>query len=371
MEDLKFVATPILAIGGSMFLWLYVRIVVHETAHVVVGKMVGFKPYKMVVGTGSNLCHLHLFGVEVILRVLPIGGGYTLSRRPNMENLRWRGALFSIAGIASEAALLCLILGIVAGVLKEGLNMGLTSFVLWYIAYFQAGAILFSLWPKTITFEAGVIGNDARQFFHYVSGKVDKAIQVFATEYEINVRRYDPQFQIENSWVKKDLESSLRILADIEAHRKTNLHEAAIEQYLEILKSEALSKGERARFLDAMASIAVIDGVKSFSERAMAWVREANELFPNARTLHGTYGGALVESGSYAEGIKILTPLTAKENTPIDRSISACYLAKAHHHLGNAAEADAFLTLGKALNASCGVCERIEQELMLPKNDSG
>jgi len=371
MEDLKFVATPILAIGGSMFLWLYVRIVVHETAHVVVGKMLGFKPYKMVVGTGSNLCHLHLFGVEVILRVLPMEGGYTLARRPNFESLRWRGAVFSVAGIASEVALLTVILGVVVGVLKEGLNMGLTSFVLWYIAFFQAGAILFSLWPGAAQTEIGMVSNDARQFFHYISGKVDKAIQTFAANYEANVRRYDPQFQIESSWFKKEMDSSLRIWADIEANKKAKLHEAVIEQYLEILKSKALSKGERAMCLDNLACIAVMEGVKNILPRALAWIKEAHEIFPNSRTLHGTYGGVLVEAGAYAESVEMLTPLTADDNRPIDRSISACYLAKAHHHLGNAAEADAFLTLGKALNASCGVCERIEQELMLPKNDSG
>jgi hypothetical protein len=358
MDHFKVVA----ALTPALFGWLFVKITAHEVGHAVMARLVGFTPSAIDVGKGAVLCKFRVFGIQTTLHTLPLGG-FAHINLPPLVKLRWRGALFSIGGIAADSLSLGLLLLLVTLILREGSNMGLLSFTLWYLIFFQSVSLLISLIPRDIHIRGLVIPNDAKQFCQYVTGGTDALYQAAYAEYEEDIRKTDPNFEIKDSWFIKDNHGRFKTIVDLSKEQAEGKHRSVVEQYLSILQCPSIARGERAVFLDRIACIAVVDGQQEFLNPALAWAREAHELFPHLPTLRGTYGGALVESGAYIEATEMLTPLTAEGNTPIDRSISACYLAKAHHHLGNITEAEAFLKLGKALKASCGVCERIEKEL--------
>jgi predicted Zn-dependent protease len=114
-----------------------------------------------------------------------------------------------------------------------------------------------------------------------------------------------------------------------------------------------------------IAGIPIFQGDMSFLDRAVLWAKTALDLLPTCRTLRGTYGSLLIESGSLSEGMKMLTPLTEDGNEPTDKAIASAYLAKAHHLLGHANEAELWIARARELKASgCEkVCDRIEVEI--------
>lgn len=364
MSALETVPVFLLVYGASLYVWFYLRIILHEYGHVIIGKWVGFAPYGVEVGRGSEIFRFQFLGVETKIFSSPMGG-ITLSSLLPMKGLRWRGALFALAGPAADLLLLgaLLMLGINPWV-DHGNAMAST--VIGYLMLFQVMGIVGSLWPREVSRDGSNLPNDGKMFLQYFSGQATRAFTSYQSQYEAAVQHDDPKFRIEESWLVKERPRSFRALRELERYQANGRYAELCDSYLAILESPSMTNGERASFLDRMACIALIHGQMEYSARALAWAKEAHELLPKSPTLRGTYGGALIENGEYALGVETLTPLTSEENQPIDRSISACYVAKAHHHLGNAAESEAFLALGKSLNASCGVCERIEKELQRP-----
>jgi hypothetical protein len=361
MSALETVPIFLLAYGVSLYVWLYLRIICHEYGHVIVGKFLGFAPYGVKIGKGSEIFRFRFLGVETEILASPMGG-ITLSSLLPMNGIRWRGALFALAGPAADFLLLLALLMVAINPWIDR-GSGVAATVLGYLMLFQGMGILSSIWPRDVFYAGSTHPNDGKMFFQYFSGQVTRAFTAYQSQYQASVQSDDPNFRIEESWLIKVRPQSFRVLRAVERSQADGRYHEMCDGYLAILESPLMTNGERARYLDCLACIALIHGQMEFKGRALAWAKEAHQLFPKSPTLRGTYGGALVANGEYALGVEMLTPLTSQENQPIDRSISACYLAKAHHHLGNAAEAKTLLELGKSLNASCGVCERIEKEL--------
>ncbi len=118
-----------------------------------------------------------------------------------------------------------------------------------------------------------------------------------------------------------------------------------------------------ATFLHEMATLAVVDGHKELLPYALEWTREARNVAPSARTLLGTHGSVLVESGEIEAGIALLSTLTTVDDDPNDRAIATCYLAKAHHKLGNPEKARRLLEEARKLRPPAALLNRIASEI--------
>src|SRR4051812_20170410 len=96
--------------GVVVYFWMMFSTAFHEVTHVIVGKAVGFAPYKITIGKGSLVFRRMLLGVEVLLCLSPVGGFAFASRTP-LNGLWWRGSLFALAGPVAEL-LLALLVGL-------------------------------------------------------------------------------------------------------------------------------------------------------------------------------------------------------------------------------------------------------------------
>jgi hypothetical protein len=340
------VTASILTLAPCLYLWMLVQVTLHETAHLLAGRAVGFFPFAFTVGGGPLLFQCRMGGVHFQFHCLPVWG--MVKAMPTLNGLWWRGPIFSAAGILMDMALLLLMLK---------LAPGNSYFAM--LAGYQVLIIAVTLVPMDTCWQGVIYPNDGKQLLAYMTGRTPAFVQA----YEDNVRRYDAAFDVDQSRLMGDPAIAARF-ADAEADLASGRYAEAVQKFARLLGEEGLRKAERAVVLDSMASIAVVHGDKRFLSAAEDWAKQACALVPDSKTIHGTLGSILVEKGACAEGLALLMPLTSEQNSPVDRALASCYVAKAFHAQGDVVQAGKWLDVARRVGGFPQVCARIESELV-------
>ena len=270
--------------------------------------------------------------------------------------------MFAAGGLVVDALLLLLFLGLAGfrwGGLPQVSESSLATQIFAILAFYQAFMVALSVIPMQVGMEGIQTRNDGRQIIDYLCERTSAAL----ADYERRVRAYDPQFRVADSWAIGGDPSMWQLASAAEQDMAAGRHAQATEKYLRAISSGAMQPGEKALVLDRIACIPIYHGEKSFLERAEAWARQASLLFPLCRTVRGTLGSILVEQGHCADGLALLMPLTSEDNSPIDRALASCYVAKALHCLGKRGEVEKWLATARGCGAFPAVLSRIEAEL--------
>src|SRR6185295_20402802 len=101
----------VLALTAGFLIWMVVEPLLHEGAHLLAAKIVGFRPYLATIGQGPLLFRWRLGDIEVRFHMIP--GSGAVRALPPVHGIAWRGATFSIAGIATDTLLLILFISLV------------------------------------------------------------------------------------------------------------------------------------------------------------------------------------------------------------------------------------------------------------------
>lgn len=211
-----------------------------------------------------------------------------------------------------------------------------------YTVAFRVIDILFQLLPTKVVVDGLYAPTLGKLFVEGITGRYLHSwgpIFYVWEAYPKMVSRYEPGIQFETSWLAGASSEDWNLMISAEVDWGTGDYAAAFEKKEKLLENSGLKGGERARVLDGITTLVLLADRKSDFQRALAWSREAKALAPQARTIHGTLGSLLVETGAYAEAIEMMTPLTTPDNDEVDRVISSMYLAKACDRLGDAREA--------------------------------
>jgi hypothetical protein len=343
----------------GLYLWMLFQVMLHEAAHLFAARLVGFSPFALTVGKGPLMFHGRIGALEVRFHWLPLFG--MVKARPFLEGLWWRGAVFSGAGILVDAILLVVLLKLVG--LKAGAPAADQSWqengVLVMIVVYQALIVAGTLIPSQYTSEGAKLPNDGRQVLDYLTGRTSRALDAYRTQ----VRRYDPGFRIDDSWLMRGDVPMLGKFWLAEQDMLARRYREATDKYLAVIGQVDMHPAEKALILDRMACIAVVDGDARFLTEAEGWARRACELLPECRTARGTFGSILVERGRLVDGLALLMPLTSEDNERIDRTLASCYIAKALHFLGRPAEAGKWIETARSLGEFPAVRSRIESAL--------
>jgi hypothetical protein len=281
--------------------------------------------------------------------------------RPVLKGLWWKGSIVCMAGPLADTLLLVLFLNL-AGFKAGGPDvsdawLGKGFFAI--LAVYQIVIIAANLIPAHFMVQGAKIPNDGRQFLDYLTGRTSKALH----DYEKGVAAYDPEFRVTDSWVMRSDPSMMAVLLAAEQDAAAGRYMAATEKYLRVINETEMHAAEKALLLDKMACIPVFHGEKNFLAAAETWAKQAWALFPQSKTIRGTLGSILVEKGDCAKGLAMLLPLTSQDNSPIDRALASCYVAKAFHCLGNTMEAGKWLEAARNCGVFPEVRARIELEL--------
>jgi tetratricopeptide (TPR) repeat protein len=233
------------------------------------------------------------------------------------------------------------------------------SIALRHALILEAIAFLYSAIPMSNAGRDG-IPNDGYHILAILRGDYSGDTED-SKRWETNVRRYDPAFSIDDSWLLHDDPDLNKRCEEWRFRLANRQFDRAVTAFADFMATDLIKGGERAMYLDEMASLAVVDGHKQLLPYALEWTREARRVAPSSRTLIGTLGSVLVESGDIEAGMALLSSLTTAE--PNDRAIAACYLAKGHHQLGNQDEARQVLERARKLRPPPALFNRIAREI--------
>ena len=348
----------IFGLVAALIVWMAIEPMLHEAAHFLAAKMVGFSPFAVTVGKGRVLFQRRIGDVDVRVNLLP--GFGMVKAVPPLRGTAWKGAIFSIAGIVCDVVLLGAFLGLAglnAGPSDHQQN-GLLNVSAASLALYQFVVIVLNASPRDVIVDGIRLANDGKQFIRFLSGGSG------VEDYERTIATYDPLFRMDQSWLVRSDPRMLALRADADLDLASGRHASAVEKIKRLLHEVIMHPAEKAALLDRLACVLVIQGDKSFLASAQDWARQAYELFPSCKTLRGTLGSVLVEAGQYAHGLELLVPLTSENNSAVDKTLAACFGAKALRALGRDAEAHNMMQVARTSGLFAEVCSRVESELL-------
>ncbi len=347
--------------------WLYLSVLVHITTHVAACKLISSYVQKVNVGVGDWYWRFSIRGIPWQLSPIPFGG-YVHHRPSTHAGLAWRGTVLTLAVLAADSAMLWALIRTwphieeVAGYHHVASESGLLG----YMIALRVFDMLIHFLPVKVSIDGLSAPSVGTLFFEYVSGKYPKSwcrTFRFFDIYRISMLRYDPEFQYTSCWLLRASREEQMFLVQGDLEMDKQAYDTALEHYEKLLALPGFTGGERARVLDHMACIPVMLGHAVPWDKVLVWIHEARRLAPNATTIHGTLGGALVQTGAYAEAIEVLTPLTTSGNDDTDRTVSSIFLAKAWDRQGDPAKAAQWLSKATELGDYDELRNRIAAEL--------
>jgi Tfp pilus assembly protein PilF len=350
----------------------YVSILLHETAHAAVARVLGLRVFKVIVGSGPAWLTWKWAGVPVEIRRHPFGG-LTYIGHESPRGFRLRNVLVVAAG---PLVSLLWFLGLFWLVYDERLMQQLPVTVQraleipgWLLVWPAASTVVYSLWPHMCRAEGKQIPNDGLQLLQTPWLKpaeiIDSVGMTYAQLANQSLEAGDSAGA--KTWCDRGLQQargnwSLHAIAGwIESAQSPP---SAVEHYRQALASPQLPVASRCQVLDALACLPLYTNHREYLAQADEWSREALELDPQSITLKGTRGGVLLELGHDDEAVKLLENCFEHGSEKTDKPISACYLALAAARRGDYRKADEWLTRSKQLDPHCRVLPRIEEELV-------
>lgn len=343
-------------IATATFLFVHACIFLHELAHAVVGYLCGFKPKIISIGHGARILRVKINRLTLIWHLLP-NGGKTVNRTLPLSGLWWRGALFSLAGPAIEFVMLIYFANV------EAQPGGIAYYMIPICFFILLSGLITNLSPDGKCLISGT-PNDGTQFLGYLKGETSSNLDILLDGLVVEISRYDPGFSLSDS---KTLTNDSEVLFDfleVSLDCQAGEHKAATDKLDQLLLEDNLHPAERVILYDQIACIPLISGDKKHLDTATDYVEKAFQLFPESKTLWGTYGALLAEQGYYRRAKELLLPLTTEGNHQGDISIACCYLAKMAFEETNSADGRDWLHRAQQSGGEFVINERIEKELI-------
>lgn len=335
----------------QIYAWLMFVRIVHELARCTVARLGGLVPNIIYIGVGKPVLRHPLGDAEVVWSLVPFSSRTELLFRPDRPRFVIH-VLATLAGIAMDFLLLWMLSMLNA---EYDLSASSPRFKTspWELASsFHLIVAFTNLLPVGSIPHPGqgvpASNTDGQWLLTLWQWRKHGGGQATIQSYCESIQRYDPGFRWEDAQAGADLSPARRRL-----QRKVDL--ALVEQRFDdayrwaqqLLDEQSFAPGERALILDCLASVPVFHEAPAQLNRALEFAREAHTLFPESATVQGTLGSLLVLAGKPGEGLPMLEPLTREGHAPMDRLISATFMALGHHQLEDPLESRYWLTVAR------------------------
>jgi len=314
----------------------------HEAGHLVCALLTGLPVRLVSVGVGPLLLRLRSGEARLDLHLLPLAG--FVSVYPALAIRKVAALIFTLGGVLGNLALV----GCVAGLAATGVMPDCAEDPLRAIIFAQFCFIIAALLPRRVSADGVQTPSDGLKLWQLLRaprGAATDATLAYRDMLAAYVGPHDVQPAISSA--------SPRILYQL--MRRDKLEDsAALQDYREALERELagnLSREEELLALDGLITNGLISGDPAFRAWLDGWSRRAIELAPDAQTVRGSRGAALVELGRWEEGKAMLSTVAAVEGS-FDALMTQTYLARAEHALGNTAAAKALAEAARKTGAS-------------------
>lgn len=333
----------------------------HETAHAVVGRLVGWRVFGVTIGQGRRHATLHLGSVRIELRGLLVGG-VTIARPTGH---RTRDAVMLAAGVALETV-------VIAGVLMWSPDSAWAHSAKWAVIFVAAVDIVTNLWPRRV--DVGTMTGLATDGAQLLS--------VIATpdqwRRDIEQMRWTPSTaELVQALHGGDVERALD-LADAELATApddevaVNLHGTLLllcdrwHDAYERLAPLADRPDADPLVCNNAAWAAVMTFAPSLLPNADRWSQLAVESRPAEPACANTRGATLVLLGRADEALGLLETAADGRLSRQQKAYVLAFTALAHHRLGHVADARRRLTESETLDGGCPALAQVRRRLAVP-----
>lgn len=341
-------------------------LVIHESAHAIVGHLTGFRIFSVLVGYGQTLFRRRLRGTNWEVKALPFGG-LTVMSSPQQHGYRLRNFLSVLAGPASHALLLLPLF-----MLKES-DVAQRNDIIWELssALFAVNVIylIANLIPFKTTSVMGEVGSDGWQLL--------KIPFLSASELEERLASYYAQESLD-AYRLHDIATAKWWAAEGLKRYPNNPHaligfgfvEVQLGEFARARESFTLALQSPANVKPALKFMALNNiAYVDLSLRDPLLLPEADDYslaaYKNAPwqpEIVGTRGAVLVELGQIAEGIALLKKAMAAQDDVRGKAADACHIAIAEKRRGNLVESQRYLDAASALDPECVLIPRVMSE---------
>lgn len=339
-------------------------IVPHELGHALVGRMLGLRVFKIIIGSGRPWFRTRLCGFDAEFKTLLLGGVAVAAPR-SVAGYRWRTFLFIMGGPAVNLALAGgALLARPAGEVWGFARLHEAVVPLQVFFYSNVVVLLANLWPQMIQTDLGKLASDGKQLFRAVFGRADDAASAHAMLFVMEGLdcRAHHDFQTARRW----FEDGLALYPDNETLRHihaSNVIEtgdlaAARALLLPRLARENLPPVARASLLNDIAYTDALLGGDELLDEANRYSNEALALLPWMSAVQGTRGTVLLALGRIADAMPLLQKSFEQTTELHGKAQNACFLAMANARLGNDEKAAEYLRLARGYDPNCFLLER-------------
>jgi len=335
----------------SWFLSGAFGLLLHECAHAVVGRLVGYHIREIRIGRGRILLNRRIR--ETTLVVGSIWSGGRVRAYPLLSGSRLAGFLFVVAGPLSNAMFLWGLLALcVCGVVPRD------GFLVVFPAVLRQASVLYrALRPANVRLYGETMSNDGKRLLETLRGRNRDA----DTWREFYLKQLNAYWSGEGRPPRLS-SASPRIVHHLYG-RKKSLGQPHDRESVEALGREiarGLQPAEETFVLDALATQAICTGDTARLAELDAWSGRAVQLNPNRATLRGTRAAVLIQLGRCPEALALLPK--ADYSNRFNLILNRIFMAQALFREGHALVAQRHLATALSLASSAAMAgERVWQ----------
>ncbi len=312
-------------------------IIIHETGHLISGKLVGGVPKRMSIGTGHLLIKMRIWGVKIVAHD-HLSSGYAYSAFHKAPPGITGGIFFKLGGI-----LFNVIVAIVALILlPSGIDLQSIYFAnnpLLSLIAANGYMALMNLTPYRITLQGVRRDNDGLGVYRILTGKdnlssyTERSAVLFELTDLMEDGNYYEATSLTEVYLKTNPEDDLIKTNLLVCYLKSGLMSKATDISAQLLAGfESESNDEKAIINSVLAHYLMVKGnIDQAYELSRLAFSQNNQI----REIRVTNGSLLVEQGIYEEGAALIEPyidLNFNNNLNVE---GAVYLALAYRQTAN------------------------------------
>ncbi len=322
---------------ASTFLLFKLATLIHECGHLLVAKMCGAVPKRMILGIGYEIFRTHVNGVRVVINSLPVGG-QAWADFANTDFTKWKfgayvagGAIFNVL----VASIVYLLFGFNPYFLTGSAGIDIPSAI---IATNMFGVIsLIPFYTKNYGSRAATDGMILLKLLFDFKGEFRKNASTIDIHEAVECyerRDYDKAYAIFQQYhdTFPNDPTSLLNMASIHVRRGEIDDALSILQALEKDVHTKRFKGYREYLYSGMASIYL---VKNDIDVAFHYASLALRESPRSNYIWAIYGALLIERGSDKNGMRWLFKIMDFEYPNPLAMCASMYLMVAFHQRGD------------------------------------
>lgn len=345
-----------------------VNLVLHEIAHAGAAWLLGFRVFDIRIGSGRKVFRFQIGKCRIFLGLIPFLGLVTAFPRSD-RFLRLRMLAFVAAGPLAN----CLVIWGTMRWLRYPLAVSgrpewmETAGI--FLVMFAGYSLLTSLWPSARFRYGATIESDGAQLFKIPFYDRAKRSRIVANYFLIYGSRCWESGETVRAlrWFERAarqppsdfLHQLLLRLAYL--YSENGRVDRAREIYHRLLMSPHIP--DRSPFrrdaADGLACLSIYCQRADLLTEGKSVITDAIAEHPECITLKGTLGGILFELGEIEESRRVLREVLEKSSAPLDRAISAAYLALISAREGDAVRRREYVWIAAAVLPVHAVVKRL------------